>query len=174
MLEKTFSQKAARILEIAAYLLLVPATAWWFLSFILVIGVVASFRLEHFPYQIFDNLIPVIIPSLIYSLGVLLLTGYFKHSRGTLGENKIIPLWIGTFLYNLSPLLAVIYQIVVMPGDFQNIDFKQFLSPYAVLSLSLVLWWIIAVLLSAGAIYSELTKYKSLFGNSIFEVTPLS
>lgn len=159
MLEKTFSQKAARVFEIVGYLLLLPGTLWLLVSFMLVLMVIVDFRLEYIPYQILI-LLGTLTPSIIYSLGILLLTGYFKHSRGTLGENKIIPLWLGTFFYNLPPLLAVIYQIIIMPKDYQNIDFQEFLSPYTLLSLSLVFWWIIAVLISVGAIYSELNKYK--------------
>jgi hypothetical protein len=104
MLEKTFSQKAARVFEIAGYLLLIPATLWLLVSFMLVLMAISSFRLENIQFQILI-LIGTLTPSFIYILGVLLLTGYFKHSRGTFGENKITPLWIGTLLYNLLPLL---------------------------------------------------------------------
>lgn len=161
MLEKTFSQKAARVFEIIGYLLIVPATLLWLLSFLLVLGMLNSLRLENFHHQTFDNLLPLLIPSIIYSLGILLLVGYFKHSRGTLSENKIIPLWIGTLFYNLPPLLAVIYQIIIMPNNYHNIDFQELLSPYVLLSLSLVVWWVIAIVLSIGAIYNELTEYKN-------------
>ena len=122
MLEKTFSQKAARVFEIVAYLLIVPAIAYLILSFFYVlIGLIAIYK-DYQPFQILALLISL-TPLLVFSIGIILLVGYFKHSRGTLGENKIIPLWLGTFFYTLPPLSAVIYQIIIMPKDFHNLDF---------------------------------------------------
>ena len=157
MFRKTFSQKAARVFEVIGYLLLVPATSYLIISLILVLGVLISFQRENLFFQIL-YLIGTLIPFFIYSLGVLFLTGYFKHSRGTLSGKKIIPLWVGTFFYNALPLSAIIYQLITMPDNYHNFDFQQLLSPYMLLSVSLIVWWAVAASLSIGAIYSELTE----------------
>ena len=138
MFRKSFSQKVARVFEVVGYLLLVPAILGLFYSLILVfLG---------------------LIVFLIFCLGIILLIGYFKHSRGTLSEEKVLPLWFGTFFYNALPLLLTFYQILISTNDYQNFNFQEWLSPFGLFCIFLVLWWAVAVALSIGAIYSELTE----------------
>lgn len=135
MFRKSFSQKVGRVFEIVAYLLLVPAILCLFHSLLL----------------IYLGLIVI----LIFSCGILLLIGYVKHSRGTLGEEKVIPFWVGTFFYNALPLLIVIFS---MQNDYQNLDLQRLLSPYGLFGLAIVIWWIVAVMLSIAESCSELKE----------------
>ena len=150
MFRKTFSQKAARVFEVAGYLLLVPAILSLIYPFIMVIASLVSLQIQIFVMSL--------IPFFIFGLGSILLGGYIKHSRGTLDEDKIIPLWGGTLVYNVLPLLPVFYQIFMKSDEFHNYSFQQLLSPYALFCIFLALWWIVAVSLSIGAIFSELTE----------------
>ena len=139
MFRKTFSQKVAIVFEAVGYLLLIPAilSLIYSLIFVFVLGLMVF---------------------LIFCLGVVLLAGYVKHSRGTLDEEKIIPLWVGTLFYNVLPLLPVFYQILMKSDELYNFNYQQLLSPFALFCIFLVLWWTVAVLLSIGAIFSELTE----------------
>ena len=139
MFRKTFSQKVARVFEVVGYLLLIPAilSLIYSLIFVFVLG---------------------LIVFLIFCLGIVLLAGYVKHSRGTLDEEKIIPLWVGTLFYNVLPLLPVFYQILMKSDEFHNFSYQQLFSPFALFCIFLVLWWIVAVSLSIGAIFSEITE----------------
>lgn len=150
MFRKTFSQKAARVFEVAGYLLLVPAILSLIFPFMMVIASLASLQIQIF--------VMCLIPFFIFGLGIILLDGYIKHSRGTLDEEKIILLWGGTILYNVLPLLPVFYQIFMKSDEFHYFNYQQLLSPYALFCIFLVLWWIVAVSLSIGAIFSELRE----------------
>lgn len=150
MFRKTFSQKAARVFEVAGYLLLVPAILSLIFPFLFAVGSLVSLQIHVF--------IMCLIPFFIFGLGIILLGGYIKHSRGTLDEDKIIPLWGGTLVYNVLPLLPVFYQIFMKSDEFHHFSYQQLLSPFALFCISLALWWIVAVSLSIGAIFSELTE----------------
>jgi hypothetical protein len=103
MFRKTFSQKAARVFEVVGYLLLVPAILSLIFPFMMAIASLASLQIHLF--------VMILIPFFIFGLGIILLGGYIKHPRGILDEEKIIPLWGGTLVYNVLPLLPVFYQI---------------------------------------------------------------
>jgi hypothetical protein len=150
MFRKTFSQKVAIIFEVVGYLLLVPAILSLIYPLLFVVGSLFSLQI---PYLVIS-----LIPFLIFGLGIVLLAGYVKHSRGTLDEEKIIPLWVGTLFYNVLPLLPVFYQILMKSDELDNFSYQQLLSPFALFCIFLVLWWIAAVLLSIGAIFSELRE----------------
>ena len=152
MFRKTFSQKVARVFEVVGYLLLVPAILSLIYPLLFVVGSLFSLQI---PYLVIS-----LIPFLIFGLGIALLAGYVKHSRGTLDEEKIIPLWVGTLFYNVLPLLPVIYQILMKSDGLYNFSYQQLLSPFALFCIFLVLWWIAAVSLSIGAIFSELTENR--------------
>lgn len=144
MFRKTFSQKAARVFEIVDYVLLVPSAVG------LLFGLVMLFNITSFFYGL--------AICAVFTIGTLLLIGYFKHSRGTLDEEKIFPLWGGTLVYNVLPLLPVFYRVFIKSDEFHNFSYQQLLSPFALFCIFLVFWWIVAVSLSIGAIYSELTE----------------
>lgn len=150
MFRKTFSQKAARVFEVVGYLLLVPAILSLIFPFMMAIASLASLQIHLF--------VMILIPFFIFGLGIILLGGYFKHSRGTLDEDKIIPLWGGTLVYNVLPLLPVFYQIFMKSDEFHHFRYQQLFSPFALFYIFLILWWIVAVSLSIGAIFSELRE----------------
>lgn len=150
MFRKTFSQKAAGVFEVVGYLLLVPAILSLIFPFMMFIASLASLQIQLFVMSL--------TPFFIFGLGIILLGGYIKHSRGTLDEEKIIPLWGGTLIYNVLPLLPVFYQIFMKSDEFHDYSYQQFLSPFALFCIFLVFWWIVAVSLSIGAIYSKLTE----------------
>lgn len=139
MPEKTVSQKIARVFEIADYILLVPSTLGLAASLILGGGAIAVFT--------------------IYVGGVVLLVGYFKHSRGKLSAGGVRALWIGTILFNglfLAPSLYFIFRSGTETNSQNNLN-EIIFSPYG----WLLIWWTLAV---GGAIialgdYKEKTKF---------------
>jgi hypothetical protein len=86
-MQKTYSQKAARVFEIINYLLLIPTT------YLLVLA----------------NFHPVILA--IYCTGCLWQLGFILHSRNKLSANSSKVLWIGTLAYNLPPFLVILYAV---------------------------------------------------------------
>lgn len=135
MWKKSLSEKIARVFEVVGYILLLPAS--------LAVLVSAMF------------IFPLIISVPLFGIGLTLLVGYAKHSRGNLDEGKILPLWIATFLFNFLPLLVPAYQY------YSNADGR--FESVGLFSGLLIFWWIIACCLSLTAIYEE---FK--FGNRIF------
>lgn len=150
MFRKTFSQKIARVFEVVGYLLLVPAILSLIYPFFVLVASLFTLQIHFFMMSL--------IPFLIFGLGLTLLIGYFKHSRGTLSEEKTIPLWVGTFFYNALPLLPIFYQILTNLDAYQNFNFQGRLPLFSFFCILLVLWWAAAVLLSIGAIFSELRE----------------
>jgi len=90
MMEKTYSQKVARAFEIADYILILPAG----------LGALAATLL----FGVFTLLVYA-----FFIVGVVLLVGYYKHSRGRLSKEHLPALWIGTAVYNFILLLPVLY-----------------------------------------------------------------
>lgn len=131
MSEKTISQKIARVFEIVDYVLLVPALAGLFF------GVAMFSDKSSLPFGL--------AICAVFTIGTLLLVGYFKHSRGRLSEKKTIALWVGTIAFNALFLLPALYSAV------REMSFRMFfgggflqnmlLSPYGLM----ILWWAIAV-----------------------------
>lgn len=96
-MEKTYSQKVARVFEVISYVLLVPAFFGFFYAVLLIIfGLGAGDA-----YVFFCGLVPVMVAA----AGIMLLVGYFKRSRDRLDEKYISALWIGTMVYNFLLLL---------------------------------------------------------------------
>jgi len=123
----TYSQTVARFFEIICYPLLIPAVLSLLMCFLFPLSLVIS------------------IP--IFSIGVTLLIGYFKHSRGNLSEAKTILLWIATFIYNLIPLLLLFASHSIEKESFQSFSISSCLSNFA------VAWLTISVLLSGNAFF---------------------
>jgi hypothetical protein len=136
----TNSQKAARGFEIVGYVMLIPA----------IFGLIAaSFFITEAPW----------FTLLIWAFagyGVALLVKYYNHSRGRLPENKIAGMWIGTIVYNLVLLLPTLY---FMAASF---SFERTFStrPNDIIGLSIVFWWIIAVVGAASALKSHWNSQK--------------
>lgn len=108
---KSFSQKVARFFEIVDYILLLPATLGFLYSLML------------FPVG------PMIVGGW-YALGVLLLRGFYRHSRGQLTNKEAVRLWGFTFGYNLIDLLVL---VVITRGELNLL----YVWPILVLQLSL-------------------------------------
>lgn len=96
-MEKTYSQKVARGLEVVGYLMLGPVLIGLFYAGLLVAMGITGGQI----YQLFCGLIPFILTA----AGVTLLVGYFKRSRDRLSERYFSALWIGTIAFNLLLLL---------------------------------------------------------------------
>lgn len=135
-MERTYSQKVARAFEIADYILLIPAG----------FGVLLA-TLIFSPFTL-----------LVYGFfiaGVVLLVGYYKHSRGKLGEDHISALWIATAVYNSILLLPCLFwaSAMLQQGIFRNGEFVSFL-----MILSVVGGYLTAVLLAVKSYSFEKRK----------------
>jgi hypothetical protein len=156
-MNKTFSQKIARIFEIVGYLWLIPSIYMLFFALVLMLYSIA-FLANGSVVGLVGILIGV-IPFVIFGFGVFLLRKYYKHSRGLLDEEEILPLWFITLIFNLVFLLPAIYFYSVSPPvDFLDIDAAQ----YGTLLIGILtpFWWAAAVVLSGAAIVSEIKNQK--------------
>lgn len=98
MVEKTLSQKIARGLEITDYFLLIPAAFGVFWATICI-----------FAAPLFTLII-----WLIAAIGVILMVGYFKHSRSRLNEKYLFLVWGGTVLYNFLLSIPFLYYTFIL------------------------------------------------------------
>jgi hypothetical protein len=145
-MKMTVSEKIARVFEIAGYLWLLPSIVS--LIYPVIISVVLI--LSGSPVGVWFGLIPLSI----FGAGAVLQVGYFRHSRGLLGEGKIMALWLGTFAFNsllLVPSAYIFYALSTALRSYNNGDREIFVLFCGVL----VLWQSAAVLMSATAIMSE-------------------
>lgn len=146
----TFSQIIARIFEIAGYLWLVPSAICLFVPLLYSIMFIATGNAA--------GIVGLAIITGIFGIGVFLLVKYHQHSRGYLDDDKILPLWFGTLIFNSIFLLPVIYAYFSNP-------YRNYSSNAAQDIMTLIwylppLWWATAVLLSVAAIVSELKPQK--------------
>ena len=102
-MEKTYSQKVARVFEIICCILLIPTCFGLIYPVFFIIGGLMGGNTEVFLYGL--------LPFIIVGVGVVLLVGYFKHSRGRLDEKYISTLWMGTAVYNFLLLLPFLYAV---------------------------------------------------------------
>lgn len=107
-MNKTASQIIARIFEIAGYLWLVPSLIMLFYALLVLIVCLFAFS----PVGVLFSS----IPFLLFGFGVFLLVKYRQHSRGLLDDEKILPLWFGTLIFNLLFLLPAIYFFNSIPA----------------------------------------------------------
>jgi NADH:ubiquinone oxidoreductase subunit 6 (subunit J) len=143
MSEKTVSQKIARVFEIVDYFLLIPSLAGLFF------GIAMLSDKNSFPFGL--------AICAVFTIGTLLLIGYFKHSRGRLSEKSTVALWIGTILFNALFFLPSIFYVIkelndrTLLGSINNLkEITQ--TPYS----WLILWWEIAI----GGSIIALSSYK--------------
>jgi len=140
-----YSQKVARVFEIVDYILLIPAA----------FGVLMA------TLMMSESLAFTLIIWTITALGIVLLVGYFKHSRGRLSERKISLLWFGTIFYNSIPLLFTLYFLYIYLTD-NGPDSLYRDNGLLVIFGMFGVWWAIAVFAPAKALYSnyrETQKY---------------
>ena len=145
MSEKSVSQKIARVFEIVDYILLVPSLGGLLFGVMMLISGEAA--------------LAGLGILAVFTIGVSLLIGYFKHSRGTLSKEKTRNLWIGTIIFNgifLLPSLYFLFVSSVETGSHNNLG-EILISPYG----WIVGWWTIAVGGSIIALgYSDDQKYR--------------
>ncbi|MEO6588295.1 MAG: hypothetical protein ABIP06_03110 [Pyrinomonadaceae bacterium] len=145
MSEKTISQKIARVFEIVDYFLLVPAIAGLLFGIMMIISGEAAI----FGVGILT----------VFTIGTILLIGYFKHSRGTLSKAKTRNLWIGTIIFNgvfLAPSLYFVFLDTSATNSQHNLA-ETIFSSYG----WLLVWWTIAVGGSIIALgYYDDQKYR--------------
>jgi hypothetical protein len=140
-MERTYSQNVARAFEIADYILLIPA----------ILGAVLA------------TLIPSILTLLVYGFfiaGVVLLVGYFKHSRGQLDESNFSALWIASAVYNGVLLLPCLYfaSTLLQSGILDNEYSDGGSVVYFLFILSVVSGYFAAVIFSLRAYFFEKRK----------------
>lgn len=136
MPEKTVSQKIARAFEIVDYILLVPSIGGLLLGLVMLGGGGGGNGRS-------EGLMVALAIIAAFTIGVTLLVGYFKHSRGTLSAGGTRALWIGTIFFNglfLAPSLYFLFN-----GTTEN-DINEIISsPLG----WLMIWWTTAI---SGAI----------------------
>lgn len=137
-MERTYSQNVARAFEIADYILLIPA----------ILGAILA------------TLIPSIFTLLVYGffiVGVVLLVGYYKHSRGKLDERYFSALWITTAVYNFILLLPCLYwaSILLQTGSSKSSDGGKL---FFLMILPIIAGYLTAVLLAVKAYSFEKRK----------------
>lgn len=150
-MQMTASEKIARVFEIAGYVWLVPSMISLFYPLMMLLGSLLALSVPGFLYSI--------IPFLIFSAGFFLLIKYQRHSRGLLAENRIIPLWAGTMLFNLLLLAPAAYGFLVTLHTAKRPLNEGQTVIFFVWGL-LIFWQSAAVLLSITAIMSELKNQK--------------
>ncbi|HEY8559566.1 MAG TPA: hypothetical protein VIL74_04120 [Pyrinomonadaceae bacterium] len=123
MVEKTYSQKIARMFEIVDYILLPPASFGLFLA-VFMVGV------------------SPLIPLLLYAfagVGFVLLAGYFKHSRGRLADKYVSALWLATAVYNSVLFLPCLYWASTLLQTDTFLDYEGKVDSFGVMLFTFVL-----------------------------------
>jgi hypothetical protein len=143
---KTFSQQTARAFEIAGYILMIPALLGVF-SATLLIG-----SAPWFPLAIY----------LIFISGVVLLVGYFKHSRGRLNEKYFSALWLGTAIYNGLLLLTVLLIAFLSVKNLDSSDAvdDEFLMSFAFFLFSILAYTGAVVFSVRSFLFDKNQKYR--------------
>lgn len=101
----------------------------------------------------FDQLTTILSVPAILTIGSLLLWGYWRHVRGRNGLRGSLVLWLGTALYNGTPLVWSL-----------RMGLAPFLSepPAAiVLNLLILLYWLAAVVLALVAAALDLRAQRA-------------
>jgi hypothetical protein len=110
-MEKSFSQRVARFLEIINYFVLIPT------SLIEIFTILFGFNFLVTGES--GALFFCVVITAIYAFGALLLYGYFKHSRGETSENTSFWLWVGTIVFNSVPVVLMLW-ILANDRNFTN------------------------------------------------------
>jgi len=148
-MEKTYSQKVARIFEIVDYFLLIPAAIGAFFGFFVLVG--SPFTAWY-----------AILFYVFLVVGLVLMVGYFRHSRGYLDEQNISFLWITSVVYNFLLLLPWLYGAAsILQGDGlkyyeDNFNVVQIYAYFFLVSI--VLGYIAAIVFSIKAYSFEKRK----------------
>ena len=140
----TVSEKIARVFEIVGYLWLPPSIVTLFLpltiSIVLIFGGKAA------------GVFLLLIPLAIFGAGVFLLLQYYRHSRGLLDDDLIIPLWAATLVFNLLLLVSSAYGFIFVSHPAFYYPGQRF---FIFTCRLLIFWLAAAVLLSIAALISK-------------------
>ncbi len=142
-MEKSLSQRIARLLEIINYFILVPTTLIEFF-------VLGSSFIALIQGQIIGFLCCSVITA-VYAFGTLLLYGYRKHSRGKMSRAAVLRLWIGTILFNSIPAIWM-SSFLVGDNHFTNGDQFWFYNIFGS--------YISVILLAVAALISTRHNFK--------------
>ncbi len=85
-MEKSYSEKNARVMEIGSYVMMLPALVGIFLTCFLWFMAIASIGNRH---ETQSFLLFPLLPTAAIIWGIWLFVYYFKHSRDKLAEEKI-------------------------------------------------------------------------------------
>lgn len=148
-MERTYSQKAARVFEILDYVLLIPTIISLIYPLLFMIGGIT----ERSPKMVLMGFVPFII---VFP-GLILLFGYRKHAKDKLDEKYIPTLWLTTAVYNfllLLPWLFIAAKGFQSPRGFSDGEnLKGFL-----ITVSAVFGYIAAIVCSLKAYLLEKRK----------------
>lgn len=106
-MQRTYSQKVARVFEVIDYFLLFPA----------VIGALVGLAaLQSAPQY-------TLLMYAVLTVGITLLVGYFKHSRGRLDEKCFSALWLTSAVFNFLLFLPWLYYAsTILQEGFKGYD----------------------------------------------------
>lgn len=141
-MKKSYSQRIARVFEIANYFLAPVPIA--FGGLILVLAPLLF--------------LPVLLIWIFCAPGLWLAAQYFKHSRGDLDDEKTSPMWIATIVFN--GLLLLVNLSFVYP-DYNSGRDSLYLRTFQrteLVWIVLVIWWAAAIILSLTALWSEYSR----------------
>lgn len=148
-MERTYSQKAARVFEILDYVLLVPTLISLIYPFFFIIGGIT----ERSPKMVLIGFIPfvIVIP------GLILLFGYRKHAKDKLDEKYITTLWLTTAVYNLLLLLPWLFIAAKGLQSSRGVSIEGNLIGFLI-TVSAVFGYIAAIICSLKAYLLEKRK----------------
>ena len=143
MTQKTYSQKVARVFEVIDYLMLLPAGIGFLVGFVL----------------LWTNPLYTLLLYTFLISGIVLLVGYFKHSRGWLDEKYFSALWLTTAGYNFVLLLPSLYaaSVLLQEKTFKGYEGNGALAAFLFL-LVIVFSYIAAIVFSIKAFSFERRK----------------
>jgi hypothetical protein len=148
-MEKSYSEKVARLMEIGSYVMMLPASFGIFLTCFLWFMVIASIGNRHEAQSI---LLYPLLPTAAIVWGIWLFIYYFKHSRRKLAEEKLKNMWISTLVFNflLSFFSILSFSSIFISLRFQSADEMVML----LLSFFLAIWHITSITLAIKALNS--------------------
>ncbi len=151
----THSQTIAKIFAFVGYILIIPTS---FIAFFLLLALIYGLFLPS--PEVFGA---AFISLLIYTFGLILFIGYHKHKRGKLAEGKIIPLWIGTIVFNFllaaPQLWNIFFTLSIQEMNEALIQSGVFGGVYLVL----LLWQVLAVFMGINALINQIQINRRIY-----------
>lgn len=153
MYKKQLSEKIAQVFVIADVLFLGPGVLGMIPAVLIMLFGILSGQVAFFLFAL--------IPVLIFGTGMVLFVGYLRHANGNLGEDKILPLWFGTLIYNGLPLF-VTWLLLIVREDYKALLIeKSGIQNFGVILIAIICWLILATCLSLTALYDEFIHSKT-------------